>query len=349
MINPFLRNTKSRLIYILIWVTIMLTHSIFIYYYYDLPLWLACIDGLIYYICYLFFGIVIWYIVRYNDFELKKFINLVSGHAVSATLIISFWLGIAGLLTGIIIKNDNYLSISNQLVPGRIILGILFYIVITLVYYLLIYYQNFKDKLQHESAIETKYKEAELNTLKSQINPHFIFNSLNSISSLTMTDPVKAQEMIVKLSDFLRLTLKNNSGQLTTLADELNFTKLYFDIEKIRFGDKLDLIVDLENNIGNIEVPHLILQPILENAVKHGVQESMGKVNVSLKCITSDEFIILNLKNYFDQDVKVKGEGIGLRNVRERLRLIYGRTDLFNTKIENGEFNVNIKVPFKRK
>jgi len=349
MLNPVLRDTKSRLFYVLIWVIIMMAHSFFIHYYYDFPLWLSIIDSLIHNICYLFFGIVIWYIVRYNDFEIKKLINLVSGHIVSAVIIISIWLGIAGLLTKMVIKNENYLFITNQFIAARFILGILFYIVIVLVYYLFIYYQNFKEKIQHEATIEAKYKEAELNTLRSQINPHFIFNSLNSISSLTITDPVKAQEMIVKLSDFFRLTLKNNSRQLTTLTNELNFTKLYFEIEKVRFGDKLEFFVDLEDTVGNTEVPHLILQPLLENAIKHGLQESMDMVNVSLKCIKSDEYIILILSNRFDQDIKVKGEGIGLKNVRERLRLIYGMSDLLTTYIENGEFVAKIKIPLKIK
>ncbi len=347
MLNPVLKNSRNRIVYLLIWVIIMVAHSFLLFFYYNVPLAYAMIDGIVYNLIFLFFGIGIWYIVRYNDFELKKLINLIAGHALSAALIISLWLGIAGFLVAMIIKNTDYSMVSNQLFPARIIFGLLYYIVITLVYYLFVYYQNFKEKIQNEAFIATRYKEAELNALKSQINPHFIFNSLNSISSLTLSDPARAQEMIVKLSDFFRLTLKKGNQYLTTLANELNFTKLYFEIEKIRFGDKLQIKMEVPDWLGSFQVPHLILQPLLENAIKHGVQESLNSVEVTLSASQSDDFLYLILKNHFDQDLNVKGEGIGLKNVRERLRLIYGMGDLLDTKTEKdkNEFSVTIKIP----
>jgi LytS/YehU family sensor histidine kinase len=295
----------------------------------------------------LFFGIGIWYIVRYNDFELKKLANLLTGHAISAALIVSLWLGISGYIADVVIKEELYSIITGQLIPVRIIFGVLYYIVIVLVYYLLVYYQNFKEKLQYEATVETRYKEAELNALKSQINPHFIFNSLNSISSLTISDPAKAQEMIVKLSDFFRLTLKNENQHLTTLKNELNFSRLYFEIEKIRFGEKLEFRLNLPDSLEELYIPHLILQPILENAIKHGVQESLNQVLVTVTCSRVDDLLVLMVKNHFDRDLKVRGEGIGLRNVRERMKLIYGRTDLLQTETDNekNEFTVTLRIP----
>jgi len=350
MLNPVLSTARNRFIYILIWVVILMAHSFILFFYYDLHYTRALFDGLIYNLFYLFFGIGIWYIVRYNDFELKRVISLITGHAVSAVLIISLWLGISGYIAGMIIKDDYYQMIASQLIPVRIIFGILYYIVIVLVYYLLVYYHNFKEKIQYEASVETRYKEAELNALKSQINPHFIFNSLNSISSLTLSDPDKAQEMIVKLSDFFRLTLKNERQHLTTLKNELNFARLYFEIERIRFGEKIQFRLDVPDTLGNVRVPHLILQPILENAIKHGVQESLDAVDVTLSCSKSDDFVFLVLKNHFDKELNAKGEGIGLQNVRERLKLIYGNSDLLQTKIDKkiSQFSVIIRIPIKQ-
>jgi sensor histidine kinase YesM len=347
MLNPVLRNTRNRIVYLLIWVIITVAHTILLHFYYNISFYYAIIDGVIYNACFLFFGLGIWYIVRYNDFELKKLMSLIAGHAVSAAFIISMWLGISGFLVSLIIKDMSYTTISNQLFPARIIYGLLYYIVIVLVYYLFVYYQNFQDKIRQEASIATRYKEAELNALKSQINPHFIFNSLNSISAMTLSDPARAQEMIVKLSDFFRLTLKKGNQHLTSLRNELQFTELYFEIEKIRFGDKLKVRIEVPDSYGHLQVPHLILQPLLENAIKHGVQESLKSVEVTLSGSHSEDFLYLILKNCFDQDLKVRGEGIGLNNIRERLRLIYGMSDLLriDTDHEKHEFIVHLKIP----
>jgi two-component system, LytTR family, sensor kinase len=268
MLNPVLKNNRSRIIYLLIWVIIMVAHSFFLYFYLDLPVAITIIDGMVYNLIFLLLGIGIWYIVRYNDFELKKLAGLVSAHALAAVIILSLWLGISGFIAGILIKSLDYEFLANQIFPARILFGMLYYIVIVLVYYLLVYYQVFKEKIRQEAHIATRYKEAELNALKSQINPHFIFNSLNSISSLTMSNPRKAQEMIVRLSEFFRLTLKKGDMHMTSLKNELKFSTLYFEIEKIRFGNKLEVILNVPESLVNAEVPHLILQPLLENAIK---------------------------------------------------------------------------------
>ncbi len=114
----------------------------------------------------------------------------------------------------------------------------LFYFIIVALIYIIIYYGNFQEKVLHEAELKILVKEAELKTLKYQINPHFIFNALNSISALTISEPKLAREMTINLSSFLRKTLKSNENQKCKLIDDLNNAKLYLDIEKIRFGEK---------------------------------------------------------------------------------------------------------------
>ena len=345
MINPIIENKRYLIIYLLIWAVIISAHTFLLYYFYDFHGITAFLDGIVYNIIFLLLGFGIWYIVRFNNFEIKNLINLIFTHILASFLIISLWISVGRLLTNILFGELKHTEIFNELIPVRVIVGIMYYLIISLIYYLMIYYQNFKEKVEHEAKMESKFKEAELNTLKAQINPHFIFNSLNSISSLTMSDPEVAQEMIVKLSDFFRMTLKKNDSQFALLSEEIAFSRLYFEIEKIRFREKLEFIIDCDTSKGSIQVPHLILQPVLENAIKHGVQESIEKVEVRLICRIEDQILFLELSNRFDPDSNASGQGIGHMNIKERLKLIYSRADLFETKIIENQYIAIIKIP----
>ncbi len=347
MNHPVLSNQKRRLIYLTIWAIIIMAHLFFLYFFFQQPLGYALLDSLIFNSLFMIMGIWIWYIVKYNDFEIKNLVNLIAGHVISAGILLGLWI----MASRYLITLTGYEAASprwtgSALAP-RLVIGIFYYLLTILIYYLFIYYENAKEKIEKEARREARYREAELNALKSQINPHFIFNSLNSISSLTVSDPVRAQEMIVRMSDFFRITLKNDHSQLTVLENELAFTALYFEMEKIRFGDKLSFYEDLQEGLKKVRIPHMILQPLVENAVKHGVQESMEPVQVILKGYIRDDYLVLSLKNRFDPDQRVVGEGIGLKNVRERLRLIYGEYDLLNTFIENDYFTAKIRIPLQ--
>ena len=264
---------------------------------------------------------------------------------ISALILVLIWISLANFIIDIVYVTPDSQSLGNTLVPGKIILGILYYMVIVLIYYLMIYYQNFKQRIEREGRVEARYKEAELNTLKAQINPHFIFNSLNSISSLTISDPKIAQEMIVKLSDFFRMTLKREQTQLAYLEEEISFSKVYFEIEKIRFGDKLNYHIICSKKLKSYQVPHLILQPLLENAIKHGVQESIDKVDITLNCSKESGYLLLRITNQYDPDYESNGQGIGLNNVRDRLRIIYEQDNLLEISKKDGKFNALVKIP----
>jgi sensor histidine kinase YesM len=345
MINPVIEHKKYLFIYIMIWALIILAHTFLLYYFYDLPGWVAFLDGFVYNVVYLILGLGIWYIVKFNPFELKNLFNLIIAHFLAVLIILGIWLSIAGLATGIIFGDLKHSETFIDLIPVRVINGIMYYLIIAMAYYLVIYYQSFKKRVEHEANIETKFKDAELNTLKAQINPHFIFNSLNSISSLTISNPHLAQEMIVKLSDFFRMTLKKDNSQFALLSEEIGFCRLYFEIEKIRFGEKLKFVIECaeENNL--ISIPHLILQPLLENAIKHGVQESISSVEVILNCKIEKELLLLELSNQFDPESNFDGHGIGHKNIQERLRLIYNRSDLFEYRIIKNQYFAIVKIP----
>ncbi len=194
--------------------------------------------------------------------------------------------------------------------------------------------------------MRTLVREAELNMLKTQINPHFLFNSLNSISLLINRDQNRAREMIIKLSDFLRYSLRFGEEEQIQLKDELENMDRYLDIEKIRFGNKLLYEKNVENIALNLPIPNMILLPLLENAVKHGVYESLDPVHIQLVVKKEGRILMIEVKNEYDpESISLKGAGIGLKNIKERLLLLYGRCDLINYSAENGVFKVNLIIP----
>jgi LytS/YehU family sensor histidine kinase len=211
---------------------------------------------------------------------------------------------------------------------------------------MVLYYEDLQLKLKNEAQLNHLVKEAELNALKSQINPHFLFNSLNSISSLTMTSPEKAQEMVIKLSDFLRYSLSHDKNETTTLRRELENTERYLDIEKVRFGRRLRYQSNVPESCLDARLPNMILQPLFENAIKHGVYNSTEEVLVELRCAPNEDFLELHISNDFDPEAtRPKGEGIGLKNIKNRLEILYKRTDLLEINFGKIEFEVILRIP----
>ena len=152
--------------------------------------------------------------------------------------------------------------------------------------------------------------------------------------------------MTIKLSNFLRYTLAKNDRQKTKLSEEIHNVKLYLDIEKIRFGDKFDLIENIDEQALNIGVPSMILQPLFENAIKYGVFESIEKVNIHLKIQFLEDYLKLSVENSYETKTKKKkGEGIGLTNIKNRLELFYNQNNLLEINDNNNIFKVTIFIP----
>jgi LytS/YehU family sensor histidine kinase len=189
-------------------------------------------------------------------------------------------------------------------------------------------------------------REAELNMLKSQINPHFLFNSLNSIASLTMTNPDEAREMIIRLSDFLRYSLKHRENDYVPLGEELGRMKDYLAIEKVRFGDKLLYEFDISPECESFPVPTMIFQPLFENAIRHSVYEMVEMVTIRFSCMTDQGHMKTIVTNDYDPGVpSMKGTGVGLQNVRQRIALAYKDKGIVQWGGKDGIFSVTILFP----
>ncbi|HLF35668.1 MAG TPA: histidine kinase [Cyclobacteriaceae bacterium] len=333
--------------YTAFWVLVSGTHYAFMNRALAVSPGFALTDSLIYNIIYYPLGIAVWYVVKFNKIETGRIIQLILVHLLSAAILSLFWIFLSFQISIVFNQSDGFAIFQRSIFPSRFIIGLFYYLVITLVYYVLIYYHNFREKIEKEAAVNSLLKEAELNALKLQINPHFIFNCLNSINSLIMLKPDLAQEMIVKLSDFLRSTLSGNARHTISLDDEIKFSKLYLEIEKIRFGDKFNFIITMDERLKKIQVPHMLFQPLLENSIKHGVQQSILPVEIVMEIFGGDNALDITIKNKKEGEASTYGEKIGLKNIRERLFLMYNRSDLIKTSDNGDEFVVRITLPVR--
>ena len=348
MKHPILSGSGYKL-YALIWLIVMAAHGSVLYFYYDFSIPISITDSLVYN---LIFGAIVpgfWFIVTFGSLN-KDELSLIGTHIGAAFITILVWLSLSGyILRFIFVHETDYLVFLENARVWRIIVGVLFYSISVLIFYLIRYYQDMQKRLNRELELQNLLKDSELRMLKSQINPHFIFNSLNSVSALTVSAPEDAREMVIKLSDFLRYSLGKDNSELNTLKQEVKNATLYLDIEKVRFGDKLRFEKSISKQCAEVEVPNLILQPLFENAIKYGVYDSIEPVTIKLECEPKGEMLYLRITNNFDPtSITPKGEGIGLENVKKRLALVYGRNDLLEIKPDEGQFSVTIKIPTEK-
>jgi LytS/YehU family sensor histidine kinase len=189
-------------------------------------------------------------------------------------------------------------------------------------------------------------REAELFKLRQQLQPHFLYNSLNAISSLVLISPERAQEMIGRLSDFLRTAVKQGRQQVVTLKEELEYLRSYLWIEAVRFGDRMQIEWSGEELAENSLLPPFLLQPLVENAVKYGVYGNTGKITISIRISMISGILQISITNPYDATMKsAAGTGFGLEGVRRRLYLVYARTDLLQTERADGQFTTTIQIP----
>ena len=215
----------------------------------------------------------------------------------------------------------------------------------------ILYYEDVRASQLEQSSLKARLAEAQLRALKMQLHPHFLFNTLHSISSLVLEDPPRANNMIARLGDFLRLTLEHSDEHMVTLKEEIEFLRCYLEIEQVRFGDRLTVAFKMEAAALSANIPHLLLQPVVENAIQHAIapRATSGRIDIEAKRLNG--FLRLEVKDNgpgLGIDAKsVERQGLGLNNVRARLRETYGAQ--FRFEMENGSeggLAVIIELPF---
>ncbi|MBC8342959.1 MAG: histidine kinase [Bacteroidetes bacterium] len=314
---------------------------------YKWPFFFAAADSLVFNSLFALFGIGLWYLASYSNLKKVAVVEIIIQHFTAATITVLVWLSAGYFILRQVIRVDiGYDEFLDTTRTIRIISGVLYYVIMMAIFYLIINLRELEERIKHESRLNEMLKEAELKSLRSQIRPHFLFNSLNSISALTMSDASKAQEMVIKLSEFMRYSLTQFDEQLIELKDELYHVRLYLDIEKVRFGNKLVIEYAVDEKCFGYKVPALILQPLVENSIKYGVYESTQESKIEISSSCQEEQLNLRIKNYFDPDyIHQKGTGTGLQNIRKRLHTIYGRSDLISVEKTEDLFIVELKIP----
>lgn len=347
MNHPLFKKPAFLVWYYVFWIILSVAQFYMDLRVFDANIPITLVDVIVSNLIYSLLGLGIWYVVIGGHFESKKQIYFLAYHLFSMAIIVSFWIWVTNHIDLLLFESIDVRDHMRSVLPGKMGVGVLIYILIAIFYYSFYYYDRLKEKSKEETRLKELVTQTQLNELKSQINPHFLFNSLNSISSLTMTEPEKAQDMVIKLSNFLRYSLKHKENQLVSLSQEIDHIKLYLDIEKVRFGDKLQANFEI-CDCADCLIPNMILQPLYENAIKYGVYETTKQVVIQTNARKAGDMLIFTLSNNYDDDaVSKKGEGIGLLNIRKRLGLVYGDTTYLSVKNENQIFTVTLSIPQK--
>ena len=347
MEHPVFSDRKRLIIWGLAWLLLTAGQLLLYYYAYGHYTNIFIADGIISMLIYSGLALSSWYPFRYFNTESSRLTAIIANLAAGGIFCIAIWILLTKLLIPLFLPKINDFTLYwNITFPYRIGTGIFIFLLIILTYYLFTSLYNLSEKNAKEAKLEALVKETELKMLRSQINPHFLFNSLNSISSLTITNPEKAREMVIKLSDFMRYSLSRKDEKPVTFRSELENLRLYLDIEQVRFGDRLTTEEHINGNCLEVNMPVMLLQPLYENAVKHGVYESVEKVKIITEAKIEDGFMSISISNnYDDTPSSLKGTGTGLLNVTRRLELFYGSKGHIQTNKEDGIFTVRLFIP----
>lgn len=232
--------------------------------------------------------------------------------------------------------------------PITVISFTIVYAVIFFLWSVLYFIYNYFERYNNSLKLEASVREIELNNLKSQLNPHFIFNALNSIRALVDENPLKSKQAINQLSNILRSSLATGKKGLTPFEDELKIVKDYIGLEQIRFEERLHVEFEIAEESLDFLVPPLMIQTLVENGIKHGISKLTSGGVIQLTTKVHDDRLNIQVRNsgvYFD-DQKKSGNGVGLENTIHRLKLIYGDEALFKISTEKNNFVlVEVEIP----
>ncbi len=268
--------------------------------------------------------------------------------AVALPILLSVAILVFGnfLIRYILVEPIGYLHFLDNSIAAR---GVIIIIIFSAFCILLMLDSRLEDQLKtrnREEVIHKMTNDAELFLLRQQLQPHFLFNSLNSISALIKSKPEQAREMVLQLSEFLRGTIRKDDKKWVTLEEELAYLQLFLDIERVRFGHRLKVLFTLGEKVGFLTVPQLMIQPLLENALKHGLYGTIGEVTIQVIIKQVSGYLEIHINNPFDPGSgKPDGLGFGLQAVKRRLYLLFGRHDLLDCIAKDDVFSVILKIP----
>ncbi|MGZ6987614.1 MAG: sensor histidine kinase [Thermoanaerobaculia bacterium] len=298
---------------------------------------------------YAFLCLSSWYLCRAFPIDSARLLATAAALAVASLVAASLWLLSGTTLAWTLALLPAFATLPDRLAragPVVFLLGVLLYLLVLAMHYVLDAAETARDQERRAAELKTLAREAELQALRERLNPHFLFNSLNSIAALVAVKPEEARSMCALLSDFLRTTLGMSERSSIPLREELELAHRYLAVERVRFGDRLTVTEDLDASALDVPVPPLLLQPLVENAVKHGIGARLEGGVLSLVTKRTGGRVSIVVENPADAGAeKPAGTGLGLANVRRRVAACWGDAGHVGTRLADGRFRVEIELP----
>jgi two-component system, LytTR family, sensor histidine kinase AlgZ len=346
--HPLLAQISRLGLYLLAWVPLTAT-SIYVLVTRGTLGWLqATALAVAVFLFYALLCLSAWYPCRATPLGRVTFIRLLLTHLIAAAIMSFVWIQAGRALAYAILGPEKFDALR-QFQPqlnSIFTIGVLLYLLSVAFHYVLIAMEASREAEARATEVTIQARDAELKALKAQINPHFLFNSLNSISALTSIDPSRARDMCVLLGDFLRLTLGLGEKTSVRFSEELDLLQKYMAIEKVRFGARLTMLEEIEEDSKSCLLPPLLLQPLVENAVKHGIACLPEGGQVRLAAQRQNGRLSILVENSWDPEAPPRRPGgLGLKNVQMRLEARYGKDASLRVNNEGELFQVSLSLP----
>jgi len=334
--------TRFKIIFSISWLVVFLDSTLLVKWF-AWPWKAAMVDGFISTVCLLLAALLIMNTLRYYTPRRERYFNLL----IWCMCLTAIWVIITRWLIRLSLRNvGGYGEFVNDSIVIRSSIGLLLLGCVTLI---IVLWYNWEEQQKYEARkrdADKLARDAELFKLRQQLQPHFLFNSLNSINALIGSRPEEARKMVQQLSDFLRGTIRKEERQWISLKEELQYLQLYLDIEKVRFGNRLSTLIETKEYTTQLKLPTLLLQPIVENAIKFGLYDTTGETLICIQASKQANDLLITVKNPFDPETSApKGTGFGLSSVKRRLSLLFGRADLLSTQTEDHTFITKVLIP----
>jgi two-component system, LytTR family, sensor histidine kinase AlgZ len=351
-VHPILSNRRTLILYLAVWLIIGLLIEIPFVFQYKSQWAAFLLSDIPLNIFFAFICLSSYYICRIFPVKSTQWYNLVSMFIVAACiaagieLVIGYgWVHLVDSLKIAPIIAPAY----EPWIAGISSLLVLIFLLIAATHYVIISFEQSRETELQTFELKVLAQDAELRALRAQIDPHFLFNSLNSISALTSIDSAKARTMTLLLADFFRKSLEFGAKINISLENELSLVSDFLTIEQVRFGSRLKVEQDIKEECKKTLVPPLILQPLVENAVRHGIAHLVEGGTIRIHCEGRGGKIHLQVRNPVDVDrPKRKGTGVGVRNVRSRLETLYGNEARVDVEETNEYFQIELSFPKHR-
>lgn len=350
--HPILTQLRRLVLYLLGWAPL----AALLAYLLDLAGGLRASDAvaLAFPLCliYAFICLSAYYSCRATPLGRTTIPRFILTHGTGALVASGLWIVIGKLLSYSLSRTNTFVGIDASFprqIPLLLGTGVLFYLLSVDLYYVLIAIDASREAEARALQASVLARDAELRALKAQVNPHFLFNSLNSISALTSSDPAKAREMCILLGDFLRRTLGLGEKSTIPLEEELSLVHSFLAVEKVRFGARIKMEENIDREAMKAPLPPLLLQPLVENAVVHGIAHLVEGGWIRLDVRSNDGMLSVVIENLFDPEAPPRRKGgVGVPNVRQRLAARYGNQASFEAKADGDRFRVSISLPMER-